>query len=654
MRLIRRRRSRVFALLLVAIMVALSGSPALAARPFEDTPPPAPVDSPVVAAPASTKVTLTRGNSTVSVSQTAGLTRQMLNVSWTGMTPSQALAFPVAVMQCRGDNPKREDCWMSDSNGNWTGLYRASSYAPKETSPWQLWPGNETGTVYTLPFRKKDGTYHTAHNPELDPDVVGWMGTGLASVLPSTTVDDYTPGTANQRTGFTRLDGSGEVQTWANTKAENPSLGCNESTPCSLVVVPITQHPCLPDLGETELAYCQSDAEFKQDAVLASWPLLANWYQRFVFKLSFSPAASTCLQRSDSAKFLGSELISEAMRRWVPARCEKTSPSSLDFTRGWEPDSRRQLGQPDPIAASGYEADAAVVSEPSGPEESVTTKRKPGYAPLAVSGFAIGFNWNRTDGSQVPEIKLSQRLVAKMLTQSYPGRYRVGGTFAVNPNAGTNPQNLLSDPEFQLLNPDATQWAGLNSSQGTQLAIPVFKSDLMLALTKWLWADPQARSFLQGKADPWGMTVNKTYRSWPMPRDDYQLNDGWTLPRTGQEEWNGFSPPAMFAQSSNSWSQGADVLMTAWPLTQSPSAPTQPGLPSVPKREAAQDPGVHNLLALSTTSELAKAGMPVVKLQNSAGEFVAPDTDSMTYALDNAKVDKSSGVWQVSDRKSVV
>jgi hypothetical protein len=666
-RLIRRRRGRPAVLVVVAILFALSAPVVLATpvpaaagvpRAVADDPPPAtpdpdpdPVDEPVFADPATTKATLTRGDSTVSVSRTGSLTRQMLNVSWTGMTPSEASAFPVAVMQCRGDNPAREDCWMSDSIGNFAGYYRGSSYRPVETSKWAAFPGSETGTLYSQPFKKADGTYHVIANPDVPG---GWIGTGLADVLTTSTVDDYTPGTGNQRAGVTRPNGTGEVQTWANTRAENPSLGCDEKTPCSIVVVPVTQHPCRKGLGELEKLFCDSDFEFKTDAVLGSWPLLANWYKRYVFKLSFAPAAATCLGRDDSAKFLGSELVAEAMRRWVPARCSKASSSALDFTRGWEPDSRRQFAQPDPIAPSGYEADAALVSEPTPADESVVAKRKPAYAPVAISGFAIGYNWEKSDafgGGPVPEIKLNARLVAKLLTQSYPGKYRVGTNgWPVNPNAGTNPLNLPSDPEFQQLNPDAAQWVGLFTGSGTQMAIPVFKSDVLLAVTRWIWSDPAARSFLQGKADPWGTTVNKTYKGWPMPRDDYQLNDGWLLPDT-QNEWSNFSPQALGAQSSNSWSQGADVLMTAWPLSQSPIPPLQVGLPTVPKRDTAQVPGQRAVLALTTTSELSKAGMPAAKLQNAQGEFVGPDTDSMTYALDNATVDSASGVWRVNQEK---
>lgn len=610
-----------------------------------------------MAEPSSAAVTLTRGNSTVTVSRTGGLTRQSLNVSWTGMTPSTTTSptnFPLAVMQCRGFAPTREDCWMSTEIGNWPGAYRGSSYAPKETSKWQLFPGNETGTLYTLPFRKKDGTYHTAHNPELEPDVLGWMGTGLSEVLTTSTIDDYTPGTANQRVGATRSNGTGEVQTWANTKAENASLGCTQNVPCSLVVVPITQHPCLPIsvIGETEHEYCASESEFKVDAEVNYWPLLANWYQRYVFKLSFAPPGSLCLDRSDSAKFLGSELMAEAMRRWVPARCAKSSPSSLDFTRGWEPESRRQLSQTDPLAPSGYESDGAIVTEPSAPDERVVEKRKPAYAPVGISGFAIGYNWDKSEaagGGQVPEIKLNQRLVAKLLTQSYPGKYRVGTGELVNPNAGTNPQNLPNDPEFQQLNPDARAWAGMTGVQGTQMVVPPFKTDVMLALTRWIGADPSARAFLQGKADQWGMTVNKTYKGWPIPRDDYQINDGWRLP-AGQGNYSLFAPQELWSQASNSWSQGADVLLTAWPLIQAPVSPDVGG-PAVPKRDEAQKTGFRNLLALTATSELEKSGMSSVKLQNSAGEFVAPTTDSMSYALDGAIADKATGIWRIDQAK---
>lgn len=665
-RLIGNRR-RGPALLAVAIMFALSGTYAVAAPPpdhgsssvtaaVEPEPGSVVPDTALIAEPSNSPTTLSRGSSSVTVSKTADLTRQALDVSWTGMTPMEAIggepAFPVVVMQCRGSNPSREDCWMAKPIGGFhSGPFVGSSYLPVETSQWLAYRVLPNGKRYQIPFRKADGTYHAVPHPVFPG---AWTVLGLGVTVPTSTVDDYTPGSKNARVGITRPDGTGEVQTWSNTKAENPSLGCSNSSPCSLVVVPVQQHPCRkePWVSAAEVIACAGNANSKLDAGLPYWQLLANWYQRYVFKLSFAPASTTCQQSNNNAGFLGSELMAEAMRRWVPARCQQSSPAGLDYTRAWEPDSRRQLGLSDPIAPSGFAADAAVVTEPSGVDESVTSKRKPAYAPVGISGFAIGYNWEKSEGAgggPVPGMKLNARLVAKLLTQSYPGKYRLGSSGEpANPNAATNPSTLIMDPEFQQLNPGAVDWVGKSDGVGTQMAIPVFKTDVMMALTRWIWSDASARAFMQGKADPWGMTVNKSYRGWQLPRDDYELNDGWLLPK-GQGDWTGFSPQALGAQSTNSWANGTDMLMTAWPLSQYPAPPPsdRPNDPIQPKREFAQDPGFRHVMAVSTTSELAKAGMRAALLQNSQGDFVGPNVESMTYALDGAVADQSTGVWRI-------
>ena len=644
MRLTRRRRA--LALIAGTFVFAMSAVNAAAFEPKADPAPDPNKDNVLVAEPANTGATLSRGASSVTVSRTAGLTRQMLSVSWTGMTPSPSLGptYSVVIMQCRGANPAREDCWMGsiDANGNALGSnaqgsVRPTLYPQTETAQWWTSPPSSSGQQMRIPFRKADGTPNAILNAN-----------GFWTVLPLATtvepIDDVTPGTKNFRRGATRPDGTGEMQTWVNTKLENQSLGCSETSPCSLVVVPVAERPCKPDVTGGGLTFCNNQIGKPPSE---NWQLLANWYDRYVFKLNFAPAATACVGRDDSAVMLGSELVAEAMRRWVPARCQQSSPAGLDYTRTWEPDSLRQLGMSDPIAPSGYAADAAVVSEPAAADNSVATKRKAAYAPIAVSGFAIGFRMEKIDGSPIPDVKLNQRLVAKLLTQSYPGRYAPGTGFPVNPNTSGNPQRLLSDPEFQQLNPGAAQWAGGTDPLGTQLAIPVFKTDVMLALTRWLWADPSARSFLQGRPDQWGMTVNKTYRNWQLPRDDYNLNDGWTL-GTDQQIWSGFAPQALWAQTTGSWAQGADVLMTAWPLSQYPNLPTEPGLPVQPKRNEVLLSGSRNLLAVSTTSELEKAGIAAVSLRNAQGEFVQPSYESMTYALDGATVDQSSGVWKIN------
>lgn len=658
---IRRRAVTVGALGVVVLVFGSIAGPGPAAA--DPTPPPEITDAAVFADPSSTDVTLTRGSSSVTLSRTANLTRQRITVSWSGMTPTQNdptqnARNPLMIMQCRGDNPSREDCWAGgfqtgdDPGGGALKTQLASAYLPAETSTWWTSAPSASGQQMGIPFKKADGSYLANQKPDGTWNVFGlnWTGDPIVPVKP---VDDWTPGSANYRFGRTGADGTGQIETWANTQVENPSLGCGATGPCSIVVVPVQALPCNPDLTDAAAARCAALAKSAAGR-FPDWQLLGNWYQRFVFKLSFSASASVCDQRTDSAELIGSELVAEAMRRWVPERCQKSSPAGLDYTRNWEPDSRRQVGQPDPVAASGFAADGAVVSEPAAADDPATTNRKPAYAPVAVSGFAVGFSWDRNEsvgGDPVTSLKLNARLVAKLLTQSYPGRFSVAGkTWAVNPNAPTNPQNILNDPELLQLNPDAANWAGKSGGDGTQMAIPVFNTDVMLALTRWIWSDPTARAFLQGKPDPWGMTVNTAYRGWLLPRDDYELRDGWTPTTADAGSFEGFSPQQALAQTSNSWSQAADVAMTAWPLSQHPAGldSSDPNSPRVLKRDPAQRFGFHNVIVLSTTSELQKSGIPMASLQNSAGEYVSPDVESMTYALDGAAVDKTSGTWKVN------
>ena len=72
------------------------------------------------------------------------------------------------------------------------------------------------------------------------------------------------------------------------------------------------------------------------------------------------------------------------------------------------------------------------------------------YAPTAVTGFSIGYVIDRPgNAGEFTDLRLTPRLLAKLLTQSYVGSERGRG----HPGMSANPVSLNLDPEFQALNP---------------------------------------------------------------------------------------------------------------------------------------------------------------------------------------------------------
>ena len=114
--------------------------------------------------------------STVTVSQVKGLVNQMVQVSWTGFTPSSKLAYentqtdyPVMLAECKGTNPKSPDDCYDATNGG-------------------------------------------------EPAAFGKYGPGNTSYATTT------------------AQGTGKADILLFTNVQNQFLGCNATTPCSLVV----------------------------------------------------------------------------------------------------------------------------------------------------------------------------------------------------------------------------------------------------------------------------------------------------------------------------------------------------------------------------------------------------------------------------------
>src|SRR5262249_42736838 len=121
------------------------------------------------------------------------------------------------------------------------------------------------------------------------------------------------------------------------------------------------------------------------------------------------------------------------------------------------------------------------------------------------------------DGIRLAGLKLTPRLVAKLLTQSYGGALNNSASYLAN-----NPQDMTRDKDFLQLNPafDALLFDGIVDS-----LTPIGPADAYTRLGRWVNGDPDARPSLNGNPDPWGMVVNKNYTDLPLPRDDLPKSD---------------------------------------------------------------------------------------------------------------------------------
>ena len=149
--------------------------------------------------------------------------------------------------------------------------------------------------------------------------------------------------------------------------------------------------------------------------------------------------------------------------------------------------------------------------------------------PAAVTGFAIAYSVDGANGQPVGHINLDARLLAKLLSESYRSCADcLDFTSAAAVKSGfsklaNNPIDMSTDPEFEALNPGLP--VTLNREAGATLASMSSDSDVMTALTSYINADPEARAWLDGTPDPWGMVVNPAYKGIKLPVSNWPLLD---------------------------------------------------------------------------------------------------------------------------------
>jgi hypothetical protein len=555
-------------------------------------------------------------NLKVKVSQTKNLINQTVAVSWTGGTATQGfIDFQVnylQIMQCWGDGPDgpdRTQCQFGALGGQGTAgswvRSRQLTYG-NLVDPMETPPGGATGNVY-VPFwaagRTEPTDPATSNNNE-------FFDSQVTNEIPL---------------ARTHGDGTGQEFFEIETVREAAGLGCGESVlngatttsrKCWLVIVP---------RGATEVNGSIKTGNGTDR--LDSSPLSrSNWKNKIVVPLEFQLVGQPCPIGAPERRVVGNELVADAVSSWQPALCAGGG-ALFGYT---------QL--PDEVARSqvidGSSPGLALVTNPISPDRALPD-RPLVYAPVGLSGLAIAFNVEQqpsptaapTDlalaGRRFESMKLTPRLVAKLLTQSYRG-----SVASVPDELKKNPIGLTVDPEFLELNPE---YKGLSFFvQPPDALVQLNGSDLTSLLWGWVKADPEANAFLSGTADPFGMVVNPKNKGLTLPTSTFPRNDeSCVVSVQGSDPSH---PITLTTCTLDSHPFANDMHDAGHSASRGDSKAVQPvvdnNLVTTAKVDR-QAPGQRALLAVVDAVTASRYGLPTAALRNAAGKFVNPTTTSL-------------------------
>ncbi|MFJ7245663.1 hypothetical protein ACIQWA_13580 [Kitasatospora sp. NPDC098652] len=547
-------------------------------------------------------VTGTRGRAgKITVSQTKNLVNQVVQVSWSGFTPTKTTSgqqvtlarvgeakylYPVRIYECRGTTPKVTDCYNSS-------LYGGDAKA---------------GFQQTLP-----------------------PGSSTAPDFPS-----------NMAIAPTGADGTGAANIELYTQAQAPTLGCDDTHPCSLVVeanyggdslgrtTPTASVDCLNHSLDSSSSLASDAALFSYAANGMSSGEQCAWENGIVIPLSFAPVAQACASQNGSFDAEGLEMFNRAMQQWRAGLCLSDSPLAVRYvSAGGEPQARSRF--------LGGSTDVALTARADGSPPA----RPYVYAPLATSGISVVFSVDDQDtGRQIRDMKLDARLMAKLLTQSYAPR---GGVVT---SVKGNPTCLFADPEFLQLNQlpatSGLKWPRFCDMFDFSPTVVGGTTDLTYQLTSWIASDPDAARFLDGESDPWGMHVNTYYlrpafSGYPVDSFSRQDSSGIVGSKVDayqhlmQYEWNPVT---------------SGLGQVARGFLQNKATCVNPGLNGTGGHDqcAPVDVGQRMLIAIMDTGQAKAYSLPEAQLLNPAGAFVSPGTTGFQAAVADMTVDASTGV----------
>jgi hypothetical protein len=255
---------------------------------------------------------------------------------------------------------------------------------------------------------------------------------------------------------------------------------------------------------------------------------------------------------------------------------------------------------------------------------------------------------------------MTPRLLAKLMTNSYAGLVGVQKSY---PELKDNPLDIVADPEFRALNPGMmTTKNAYNAVPASTLYTMSSDSDVMKAITSYIQADPDARKWLDGEVDPWGMQVNPTYKKIGLPVVNWPQSDTFVLESVSQV--------SCFASTRLPWFPLINAQV-ANPATVTLNMQFGLSNSQIVCKDAGQQnqklvsfgkipPGRRAMFGLISLADAQRYQVPTVsllshvdstapsKFTTAAGRtFVAPGEPGMKAAMALAKPNKTLGTWPI-------
>lgn len=615
----------------------------------------------------------------VTVNQTSDLVNQAVSITWTGGVPttkgsSRFDGHYLQIMQCWGDpdgthpenpGPPPEQCVQGATDavygGRNLGIFPAGGYALERIVSRRDFPNFdpaagfvEDTTGYSwMPFRAVGGAVVNSHyDPTFNPAIVGgsyWLNPYFNAI------------TTNEIAGGrTRSNGTGAELFEVTTGLESSGLGCGQQVQplpsgglrvprCWIVIVPRGD----PEQENDGTPFSASSGTFTSPLSPAAWE------HRIAVPLDFNPIDTSCELSDDQLRIAGNELPVPAVSSWQQELC--ATPGLPPFAYGTIGDAgaRQQLlsgvaGAPGmvavarPVDASALDAANPVV-----------------YAPISVSGVVIGFNVERNPvpernaaeealrGIRVAELNLTPRLVAKLLTQSY----RQQTAIKSQPDYAwvvDNPAHLGLDPDFVQFNPEFELLQTASGKNFGGLVMPSRNSDGAQQVWGWVLADPEARAWLAGEPDPFGMQVNPLYATTavanstgvafadPAP-DLFPKSDPYCYQAAPRGPGGAIVPPPLCGTDwlpyTQSFRDAARLTRLADDGARTSEDPSAASADRVYRPDGPQTLGSRTMLALTDSASAHQYGVQTARLSRAGDDgadrsFIAPDEAGLTAGVE--------------------